>query len=471
MQSLNHLKTRFAPSPTGLMHFGNLRTALFNALLALHNKGNFLLRIEDTDKDRSETVYREAIQEDLNWLGLTWQEGPYFQSERKAIYDEKYAILEEKGLVYPCFCSEEQLELTRKIQMASNQPPRYPGTCRHLSATEIQAKKGAGELFTLRFKVPKGEIIEFWDQVKGQQRFEADHIGDFIIRRADGSASFMFCNAVDDSLMGVSHALRGDDHLTNSPRQILILKALGLPLPNYGHFPTILGPDSRPLSKRNGSRSIQELKEEGYLPQAILNYLARLGHHIPGTEQRLLDLESLAAEFKLENISKSPAHYDVHQLDFWQKEAMMRASLAQCRDLFMPYIQKIVPPEKIDDFVQAIQANILKPMEAEFWAEAIFSDAEDMGYAAEILLVLKEAGQDFFLLASELLKDENINYKGLMEELKAKTGKSGKAIFFPLRASLTTVLHGPELARILDLIGRKKAIHRLLRAARHATHL
>lgn len=468
-EPLKNLKTRFAPSPTGLMHFGNLRTALFNALLAGHHQGNFLLRIEDTDKDRSEDVYREAIQDDLNWLGLTWQEGPFFQSKRQAIYDEKYSELEQKGLVYPCFCSEEQLELTRKIQMASGQPPRYPGTCRNLTPEEVQARKDKGQLFTLRFKVPKGEIIEFQDQIKGPQRFEADHIGDFIIRRGDGSASFMFCNAIDDSIMGVSHALRGDDHLTNSPRQILILKALGLPIPNYGHFPTILGPDSRPLSKRNGSRSIQELKEEGYLPLAILNYLTRLGHHIPNPELGLLDLAGLAAEFKLENISKSAAHYDVHQLDFWQKEAMMKATPEQCTVLLLPYIQKIVPEDKISAFVQTIQANILKPKEAEFWAEMIFSDAEDTGFSSEILPVLKEAGQNFFLLASELLKDENITYKSLVEALVQKTGKKGKAIFFPLRAALTTVLHGPELARILELIGSKKAIHRLLRAARHAS--
>lgn len=468
---VKNLKTRFAPSPTGLMHFGNLRTALFNALFAGHYQGNFLLRIEDTDKDRSEDVYREAIQEDLRWLDLHWQEGPFFQSERQAIYDEKYAELEKKGLVYPCFCSEEHLALTRKIQLASGQPPRYSGTCTQLTETEIQAKKAAGIPCTLRFRVPKGAVIEFLDQVKGPQRFEADHIGDFIIRRGDGSASFMFCNAIDDALMGVNHALRGDDHLTNTPRQILILKALNLPIPNYGHFPTILGPDSRPLSKRNGSRSIQELKEEGYLPQAILNYLARLGHHIPDQELGLLTWEGLAKQFKLENISKSPAHYDVQQLDFWQKEAMLKASLDQCRALLIPFIQKIVPEEKMDAFIKTIQANILKPKEAEFWAEAIFSDAEDAGFVPEIVSVFREAGPDFFILASELLKDENASYKDWVEVLQVKTGKKGRAIFFPLRAALTSVLHGPELARILELMGRKKAQHRLLRAAGHATNL
>jgi nondiscriminating glutamyl-tRNA synthetase len=470
------LKTRFAPSPTGLMHFGNLRTALFNALFAGHHLGNFLLRIEDTDKDRSEDVYREAIQEDLLWLGLHWQEGPYFQSKRQAIYDEKYQQLEKEALVYPCFCSEEQLALTRKVQLASGQTPRYPGTCTHLTAADIQAKKEAGIPFTLRFKVPKGEIIEFVDKVKGLQRFEADHIGDFIIRRGDGSASFMFCNAIDDALMGVDHALRGDDHLTNTPRQILILKALALPIPNYGHFPTILGPDSRPLSKRNGSRSIQELKEEGYLPLAILNYLARLGHHIPDNELGLLDLPGLSKQFKLDNISRAPAHYDEKQLDFWQKEAMLKAPLAECREFLAPFIQKIVPEEKIDSFIQTIQANILKPKEAEFWAEAIFSDGEDMAFPPDIMAVFKDAGQEFFLLASELLKEDSLkegsaSYKNLVEGLQQKTGKKGKAIFFPLRAALTTVLHGPELAKILELIGRKKAMHRLLRAARHASNL
>lgn len=463
------VRTRFAPSPTGLMHFGNLRAALFNYLFTHHQGGTFLLRIEDTDKVRSETIYRDAIQRDLEWLGLDWNSGPFFQSERQSIYDEQYSVLEQAGKIYPCFCSEEHLEFTRKLQLASGQPPRYPGTCLQLSHSDIQAKQQAGVPFTLRFKVDKGQVIEFEDQIKGLQRYESDHIGDFIIRRMDGSAPFMFCNAIDDASMGITHTLRGDDHLTNTPRQILILKTLGLSIPQYGHFPTILGPDSRPLSKRNGSRSIQELREEGYLPLGILNYLSRLGHHI--LENTFFDKAGLVKAFNLKNISSSPAHFDTHQLDFWQKEAMHRSSLQECWQTIAPYVEALVPKDKTEAFVQTIQANLVKPKEAEFWAEVIFSDSEDLSLSEEIKAVFKEAGPDFFIKASELLKSDSFSYQTFMAGLQQQTGKKGKALFFPLRAALTTVLHGPELARIVDLIGIDKARHRLLRASHHATYL
>jgi nondiscriminating glutamyl-tRNA synthetase len=472
MTNQNHtqvFKTRFAPSPTGLMHFGNLRAALFNYLFSRSNNGVFLLRIEDTDQARSEDIYCEAIQSDLHWLGIEWQEGPYYQSERGSDYDAYYKSLEEAALVYPCFCSEEQLELTRKLQLASGQAPRYPGTCRHLSEQALKAKQEAGSPFALRFKVPKGEVIEFEDQVKGLQRFEADHIGDFIIRRTDTTAPFMFCNAIDDSVMGVTHALRGDDHLTNTPRQILILKALKLRIPQYGHFPTILGPDSRPLSKRNGSRSIQELREEGYIPLAILNYLSRLGHHIIDTT--LFSVEELSKKFNLANISNSPAHYDAHQLNFWQKEAMHHCSTQECWGYIGPYAGKWVPSDKIEAFVAAIQPNIIMPKEAEFWAEAIFSEAEEITFSEEIKVVIKEAGSEFFIAASELLKEEYSDSQQWIATLQQKTGKKGKGLFFPLRAAITSVLHGPELARVLELIGIEKTRHRFLRAARHAAHL
>lgn len=464
-------KTRFAPSPTGLMHFGNLRVALFNYLFSKHHQGTFLLRVEDTDQARSETIYSDDIQSDLKWLGLQWQEGPFFQSQRATQYNIHYEALEQSKRVYPCFCSEEQLERTRKLQLASGQPPRYPGTCRQLSEQAIKAKQDSGIPFALRFQVQKGEVIEFEDLVKGPQRFESDHIGDFIVRRTDTTAPFMFCNAVDDAEMGITHTLRGDDHLTNTPRQILILKALGLRVPQYGHFPTILGPDNRPLSKRNGSRSIQELKKEGYIPLAILNYLSRLGHHM--TTTTLLSVEALSQQFSLTNISNSPAHYDEHQLNFWQKEAMHHCSSEECWNYIKDFSETLVPKDKIQAFIETIQPNIVMPKEAAFWADAIFSDAEDISFSEDIKNILKEAGNEFFAMASVTLNEMALKGGGDFQQwvatLQQKTGKKGKSLFFPLRAAITSVLHGPELARVLGLIGIEKAKHRLLRAARHAT--
>lgn len=464
MRDETPIKTRFAPSPTGLMHFGNLRVALFNLLYTKKYKGLFLLRIEDTDVARSELHYRDAILQDLNWMKIAYDEGPFYQSERKDEYDNYYQRLIEQGLLYPCFCSEEQLAITRKIQLNAGQPPRYAGTCRNLSVEEIAAKKAQGIPYTLRFQVPKGQSIDFEDLIKGPQRYETDHIGDFIVCRGDKSASFMFCNAIDDALMGVTHALRGDDHLTNTPRQIMILKALDLPIPCYGHFPTILGPDGRRLSKRNGSRSIQELQEDGYLPKAIYNYLARLGHYDP--DPKLLDLETLAETFELGRISGGPAHFDEAQLNHWQKEAMHHCSSEECWKLIAPFVADNVPTEKQEEFVAAVQPNLVKPKDAKIWAHAIFDEILDY---SDVKSVLIEAGPDFFILAAEILKEGAKTFQELLKQLQEKTGLKGKALFFPLRGALTATLHGPELALVLNLMGSAKARHRFLEAAHRVT--
>lgn len=461
------IKTRFAPSPTGLMHFGNVRTALFNYLYARHLGGIFLLRIEDTDMARSESQFRDALLNDLEWLGIPWQEGPYYQSERQAIYNDYYQRLEAENRAYPCFCSEEQLALTRKVQLASGQPPRYPGTCRQLSSEEIERKKSAGIPFTLRFEVANGQKVQFEDLIKGHHQFDTDHIGDFIIRRQDGSASFMFCNAIDDALMEVTHALRGDDHLTNTPRQLLILEALGLKAPQYGHFPTILGPDSRPLSKRNGSRSIQELRESGFLPIGINNYLARLGHYDP--DQHLLDLDILSQHFDLKHISHAPAHYDAMQLNHWQKESMHRCTADECWQRIAGYVEDWVPAEKRPLFVEAVQPNLVMPVDSLQWAMAIFE--QNLSYNDEVGPIIREAGTEFFATALELLDEPSVNFSNLVSQLQQKTGRKGKAVFFPVRAALTAVLHGPELAKIMELMGLDKVKSRLTAAATYAKNL
>lgn len=265
------VRTRFSPSPTGMLHLGNARAALFSALYAVKEKGVFILRIEDTDQVRSEQKYIKMLQDDLHWLGVNWQEGPdiggpyqpYCQSGRHAIYEEHYQALEKKGLVYPCFCTDQELALNRKIQLSRGQAPRYPGTCRKLTQDEIQKRIAEGKPAALRFHVPDNVTIEFVDLVKGVQKFKGADIGDFIIRRAQGTASFMFSNAIDDSLMKVTHAIRGEDHLANTPRQLMILQALNLPTPQYAHLSLILSDDAAKLSKREGSFSLNDLSREG----------------------------------------------------------------------------------------------------------------------------------------------------------------------------------------------------------------
>jgi glutamyl-tRNA synthetase len=458
----NFLKTRFAPSPTGLMHFGNLRTALFNYLYTKRHHGVFLLRVEDTDTVRSTREFQAAIERDLKWMGLNWDEGPFFQSDRQAIYNEYYHTLEKEGFLYPCFCTEAQLSLKRKIQMQAGKPPRYSGNCRNLSTAEVQQKKAAGIPYTLRFKIPQNELIEFEDVIKGPQCFESEHIGDFIVRRGDGSASFMFCNAIDDALMGVTHALRGDDHLTNTPRQILILKTLKLPVPYYGHFPIILGPDGKPLSKRNGSRSILELRNQGFMPLGIINYLSRLGH--TDSEQTVQDLDGLSKRFDLSRISQSPARYDEQQLKFWQKEAFRNTSWQPCWHLIAesnPVTAKQVPEQKQAAFVEAVQANIMLPTEAESWITAFF--AEVLPYDEEAKKVFQEVGKPFFEIAKELLSDQEV-LQTFIKQLQEKSSLKGKAFFLPVRMALVGKKEGPELQKMLDLMGYEQVKARFLAA-------
>ena len=446
------MKTRFAPSPTGWMHFGNFRTALFNFLFAQKQKYSFLLRIEDTDLARSTIEYRQDILEDLQWLSLQWNEGPFLQSERAAIYDKYYRELEERNIAYPCFCSEETLNVTRKLQAAAGQPPRYPGTCRNLTKEQVAKKLEAGEVAALRFLVPRDQIITFTDLVKGPQRFAANDIGDFIIRRNDGGASFMFCNAIDDALMAVSHALRGDDHLANTPRQLMILKALNLPAPDYGHFAMINGSDGTPLSKRNGSQAVRDLRAQGYHPLAVLNYIARLGHYYASND--FLSLQQLAEQFALQHISTSPARHDIAHLRHWQKEALMRCSTEEIMAIIAPYINGAIDSAKLPEFAELVKDNILMPSDVKIWVDAVA--AKELSFSDQDLQVLRQAGKDFFQAAIDAVNaNENISFKELADAVKERTGAKGKELFMPLRIALTGQSHGPELAKLMGFMQSK----------------
>ena len=467
------IKLRFCPSPTGLMHLGNARTALFNALFATHHQGSFLLRIEDTDQERSDEKYTQALMEDLRWLGLDWQEGPeaegengpYWQSQRQGIYDRYYEVLLEKELAYPCFCSEQQLAITRKVQLAAGQPPRYPGTCRHLTPEQLQAKLEQGVKPTLRFRVDFTKVVEFHDLVKGRQRFHTADMGDLVIRRGDGSAPFMFCNAIDDSLMGVTHVIRGEDHLTNTPRQLLILQALELPIPEYGHISLITALDGSKLSKRTGSKSIQELREQGFLPSAVTNYLARLGHYYESNDS--MSLKQLSEQFSSANLAKAPAKFDPRQLIYWQKEGVLKLSLEELGQWLQPVIAGKLEMTEIEPFLRTIQPNVVFPEDASHWVTILF--AEHLEYAEDCLGVLQEAGATFFVAAREFIAAQGTDYQGLCEYLKHLLGVKGKGLFQPLRIALTNQLHGPEIGPLLDLIGSKRAQQRFRDAEQFVT--
>jgi nondiscriminating glutamyl-tRNA synthetase len=465
------LKTRFAPSPTGLLHIGNVRTALFNWLWAHHDGGTFLLRIEDTDATRGHERYARALMDDLRWLGLQWDEGPersgahapYAQSQRGALYEKYAARLVSAGLAYPCFCTEHELKLERKTQIAAGRPPRYSGKCRALSPNEIDERRARGLPATLRFHVVDGRAVEFTDRVRGPQRFDTGDIGDFVIRRSDGTPAFFFCNAVDDALMEVTLVIRGDDHLTNTPRQILLLEALGLPVPAYGHIPLVVGADGAPLSKRTGGRSLPELRDAGYLPAAINNYLARVGYSYDTPQ--LLSLDELAVRFDLNRVHHSPARYDETQLLHWQRESVRAAPADALWQWFGAETGALIPPPDRDLFVETVRPNVVFPPEALHWARIVY--AKDLSWSHAAREVVENAGREFFersLDAAEKLRMPD--FAELAEQVRASTGATGKLLFQPLRGALTGELHGPEMAKLFPLIGIARARERFAAAAR-----
>jgi nondiscriminating glutamyl-tRNA synthetase len=457
------LVTRFAPSPTGSLHLGNARTAFFSQLWARKSGGRFILRIEDTDVERSESRHRDGLMQDLRWIGLRWDEGPdvggpsapYVQSERGDWYAGLFRRLETEERAYPCFCTPEELELSRKLQRMAGKPPRYAGTCRGLSAAERAARLARGSKPTLRFAVPKDRIIEFVDLVHGPQKFSSNDIGDFIVRREDGTSAFFFCNAVDDSAMGVTHVLRGDDHLTNTPRQLMLLDALGLRRPGYGHVGLLVGADGAPLSKRHGSTSVREFRERGFLPAAVLNHLFHLGH--TGDVEGWLDPADMPAHFRPEHLGRAPARFEESQLVHWQKETLQRMSADD--------IGAWLGLSGASDFVELVRHNVVLPADAAPWLAVVRGELPPAG--PEELSIVAAAGPAFFEAAARALDESGADFPSLVRILKERTGRKGAELFMPLRVALTGKTHGPELAPLLKIMPRDSARRRLQTHARN----
>ncbi|HEY4880654.1 MAG TPA: glutamate--tRNA ligase [Steroidobacteraceae bacterium] len=456
--------TRFAPSPSGVLHLGNARTALFNYLLARRYEGRFVLRIEDTDALRTQEAMVGALCADLAWLGLAWDEGPdqpgphgpYRQSQRTALYQQYFEQLESERLAYPCFCSSLELDLARRAQLAAGRPPRYAGTCRDLSTAERALRLAQGRRPSLRFRVPSGRRIEFEDLVHGAQSFLSDDIGDFVIRREDGSAAFFFSNALDDALMQVTHVLRGEDHLSNTPRQRLLLEALRLPPPLYGHVSLLIGDDAAPLSKRHGATGVGELRDAGYSSAALCNQLFRLGHSTPLNQ--MLSLPQMAAAFDLRHLQRAPAHFDMAQLRHWQSEWVHGLASEQARAWLEPILPPDLTTSQSDAFIAAVLPNIVLAEDARLWQQIIFG--EPLSYEEPALRTAREAGPEFFTAAANAISD-----RPDLAALRSATGRKGAAFFMPLRAALTGRLHGPELAPLLAAMPADRVRARLLRFA------
>lgn len=463
--SATPLATRFAPSPTGRLHLGNVRTALFSWLLARQHGGRFLLRIEDTDRERAVPGAEDGVLDDLRWLGLQWDGLPVHQSSRAARYAELLAALESAGQAYPCFCTEVELEVARKTALAAGRPPRYSGTCAQLPVAEVAARRAGGRAASLRFRLPATGMVAFDDLVHGHHAELAESIGDFVIRRSDGLPTFLFANAVDDAEMDVSHALRGDDHLANTPRQLLLLRSLitigALPdrVPAYGHLPMVLGSEGRPLSKRDGASSVHDLREAGYLAGAVVNHLARLGHS--GFPEALLTLDALAAGFEITHLGRAPARFDIVQLEHWQRLAVAAlddaafAVWAGGESLAVPAADRMA-------FVHAVRGNVLLPRDARTWAEALYGTGT---ISAEAGPVLADAGGEFFAAAGRVLATVGAEYAPFTRSLGAATGRKGRALHAPVRAAVTGRLDGPELAHLFPLLGIERLAAKFARQA------
>src|SRR5215831_8577759 len=333
------MRVRFAPSPTGHLHVGNARTAIFNWLLARGHRGTFILRIEDTDVARSTRESEATILRDLKWLGLDWDEGPdvggahgpYRQSERLHLYESYAKELLAAGHAYYCFCSTAQLEAERQEALATGRPARYAGTCRGLSVDRAKARIAAGERPAIRFRVPLREVA-FTDAVRGEVHFHTDVIGDPVIVRADGHPAYNFAVVVDDALMEITHVVRGEDHISNTPRQILLYDALGFAAPTFAHLSLVMGPDHSPLSKRHGATSVAEFRAKGYLPEALVNYLALIGWS-PGSGEELLPIAELARRFSLQAVGHSAGVFDEEKLAWANRHYLKTADATRLAEL------------------------------------------------------------------------------------------------------------------------------------------
>jgi len=477
-------RVRFAPSPTGLLHVGNARTALYNWLFARKTGGDFLLRIEDTDLERSQAVYETQLIDDLKWLGLDWDEGPsslsgddgphgpYRQSERLAIYAEHTARLLAEGKAYRCFCTAEELEAERALAVKEHRPQVYSGRCHAMDAGTSQKRADAGEPYAVRLRIGT-ESLRFHDLVRGDVEFAADTFSDpILVRSASGISSgvpvYNYVVTVDDALMEITHVIRGDDHISNTPKQVAIYQAFGWPVPEFAHLSTILGEDRERLSKRHGATSISSFREMGYLPEALANYLALLGWGAEDGKSETFTLAELTKVFSIERVTPSPAVFSFDKLNWLNRHYLKLASPERVAELSWGYFADKLPAraEASDElrawfdkllalFVPTVDHLDQLPGKAAFIfgfdVEAARSDPENAAVltADSTRSVL---GEFAARVRTHIGRVRAEVFKDWINDIKAATGVKGKDLFHPVRIALTGAHSGPEFDKLLPLI-------------------
>ena len=478
------MRVRFAPSPTGPFHIGGARSALFNWLLARKTGGKLILRIEDTDLERSSRESEENIKNALKWLGIDWDEGidiggeygPYRQTERLPIYAEYTERLLASGKAYRCYCTDQELDAERQKLMAEGQTPRYLGKCRQLTAADEAALLAEGRKPTVRFRVPENQDITFQDAVRGTVSFDSNGIGDYVIVKSDGIPVYNYAVVLDDALMKITHVVRAEEHLSNTPRQILLYQALGLPLPIFGHVSLILGKDRSKMSKRHGATSVEQYKALGYLPEALVNFLALLGWS-PVGEQEIFSSAELIELFSLDHVAKNPAVFDIDKLNWINSQYLKRLDLGTLTDMALPHLREagLIEAELtaerkawVTQVVGAVREYISFAAQIPEHAAVFFQDEITMenDETADVLRD-PDVPQVMEAFLNKLAAMDPVNGEQVQAALKA-VGKElklgGKKVFMPVRVALTGKMHGPELIALIPLLGAARTTARIRRS-------
>lgn len=476
------VRVRYAPSPTGHLHIGNARTALFNYLFARHHGGKFIIRIEDTDVKRNVAGGEENQLTYLKWLGMDWDEsvdvggnyGPYRQTERLDLYRPLVQDLLDRGLAYRCYCTEEELEKEREEQMARGETPRYSGKCRHLTPEQLAAYDAEGRQYSIRFRVPEGRTFTFDDLVKGPISFESDVSGDFVIVKKDGIPTYNFAVVLDDHLMNITHVLRGEDHVSNTPRQLMIYDAFGWEPPVFGHMTLIVGENHKKLSKRDESviQFIEQYDQLGYLPEAMFNFIALLGWS-PEGEEEIFSKDELISIFDANRLSRSPAVFDTNKLAHLNNHYIKNADPKRIASLAIPHLQRAGRlPAELSPEQQAWAEALVALYQEQMTAASDIVELSELFFRSELSVddeaaaVLAEPQVpnvlSTFLAKVEGLADFSVeNIGAAIKEVQKETGSKGKGLFMPIRVALTGQMHGRDLNQTIYLLGRDKVIERL----------